>query len=475
MATSTRILSALALACTLLASVRAHAQAKQVDWATVNKETFENFTSLIKIDSSNPPGNETEVAKKIQAILQKEGIESQLVGSEPNRLSLIARIKGNGSKKPILVLGHTDVVGVQKEKWTEDPFGAKLVDGYIWGRGTIDDKSVVTGALMSMILLKRNHVPLDRDVIFVAEAGEEGGSPNRTFGISYIVDHNYPDVDAEYCITEGGNFYSQKGKVGYLLVQLSEKEGRGMKLVANGIAGHGSMPRLDNSIVHLSAAVAKIGAWQPPMELTPITKMFIEGMQKVTPPDEAVRYRDLSDPAKTQAAQDWFRANDIRMNSTIRTSISPNIIAGGFRSNVIPSEATATLDIRAVPGEDMTTFLQMMKDVINDPEVKIVTPPKWPAETPSSSVDTELFKTLAAMQAKDFPGAITIPGMSTGGTDMKPLRAHGQQCYGIGPETPKEDLVLHAMHSDNERIKETALYDFVKYEYDVVAAMAATK
>ena len=448
------------------------AQGPKVDWDKTNKEIFEDFTSLIKIDSSNPPGDETKVAKYLQSLLEKEGISSELVGAETNRLSLIARLKGNGSKKPLLVMGHTDVVGVQREHWTEDPFGAKLVDGYIWGRGTVDDKDLVVGGLMSMILLKRSGVPLDRDIIFVAEAGEEGGSPNRTFGISYLIDHNYPDIDAEYCLTEGGSFSSTGGKLKYQLVQVSEKEGRGMKLVAHGISGHGSMPREDNAIVHLSAAVAKIGQWQPPMELTPITKMYIEGLEKVSPPEDAQRMKDLFVPSKTLAAQNYFRANNIRMNSTIRTSISPNIIQGGFRANVIPSEATATLDIRAVPGEDMIKFKAMMEKAIDDPTVQLITPATWPKETPSSSIDTEMYRTISTVQQSMFPGTLTIPGMSTGGTDMKGLRAKNMQCYGIGAELPTEDLITHAMHSDNERIKESGLYDFVKYEYTVVATMA---
>lgn len=463
-----------ALAATVIAAATSlHAQKTPIDWSAVNKETFTDFTSLIKIDSSNPPGNETEVAKYIQGLLQKEGISSTLAGAEPNRLSLIARLKGNGSKQPILIFGHTDVVGVQRERWTEDPFGAKLIDGYIWGRGTIDDKDLVVGGLMTMILLKRSGIPLDRDVIFVAEAGEEGGSPNRTFGISYLIDHNYPDIQAQYCLTEGGSFSSTNNQVKFQLVQVSEKEGRGMKLVAHGVSGHGSMPREDNAIVHLSTAVSKIGNWQPPMHLTDVTKMYIEGLEKVSTPEASQRLKDLFDPTKTQAAQEWFRANDIRMNSTIRTSISPNIIQGGFRSNVIPSEATATLDIRAVPGEDITSFKAMMEQVINDPAVQLVAPATYPPETPSSSIDTEMYRDLSEAQQQIYPGTLTIPGMSTGGTDMKGLRAKGQQCYGIGAELPTEDAVLHAMHSDNERIKESALYNFVKYEYTAVEKIAA--
>jgi acetylornithine deacetylase/succinyl-diaminopimelate desuccinylase-like protein len=468
-----RLLHTLLLSFTVSVTSFVVAQAPPQDWPKANQETLDIFSSLIRIDSSNPPGNETKVAKYLQSILEKEGIPSILAGGEPDRLSIIARLKGNGSKKPILIFGHTDVVGVQREHWSQDPFGAKLIDGYIWGRGTIDDKDLVTGALMTLIWLKRSGIQLDRDVIFVAEAGEEGGSPKRTYGISYLIDHNYPDIDAQYCLTEGGSFSSTGDVLKYQSVQLSEKEGRGMKLVSKGTSGHGSMPREDNAIVHLGAAVAKLGAWQPPMELTPVTRLEMEGLAKVASPDVAPYYRDLFDPAKTQAAQDWFRKNDIRTNSTLRTSISPNIIQGGFRSNVIPSEADATLDIRAVPGEDIVKFKAMMEKVIDDPEVQIVTPATWPPETPSSSLDTELYTDIASVTATQFPGVAVIPDMSTGGTDMKGLRAKGMQCYGIGAELPSEDAITHAMHSDNERIKEKSLYDFVKYEYTLVAKIAA--
>jgi acetylornithine deacetylase/succinyl-diaminopimelate desuccinylase-like protein len=256
------------------------------------------------------------------------------------------------------------------------------------------------------------------------------------------------------------------------MVQVAEKEGRGMKLTATGVSGHGSMPREDNAIVHVATAVGKLGAWQPPMELTPVTKLYIEGLEKVSTPEAAQRLKDLFDPQKTDAAQAWYRRNDILMNSFLRTSVSPNIIEGGFRANVIPSSASATLDIRAVPGEDMGKFTAMMEQVIGDPTVKIVAPATWPKETPTSSMDTDMYRALTSVQATMFPGTLTIPGMSTGGTDMKGLRSKGMQCYGVGAEVPTEDLLLHAMHGDNERIKEKALYDFVQYEYSVVAKIS---
>jgi acetylornithine deacetylase/succinyl-diaminopimelate desuccinylase-like protein len=466
------------------------AQAADLDWNKLQAETREHFSALVRINTSNPPGNETVAAKYIQSVLEKDGIPSKLVGTDQNRLSVIARLKGSGAKKPILIMGHTDVVGVQREKWSEDPFGAKLVDGYIWGRGTIDDKDLVTGALMTMLILKRTNAHLDRDVIFVAESGEEGGggaappaagAPARggggrgpaTYGIQYIIQNNWPDIDAEYCLTEGGSFVSTGGKVLYQRIELVEKVGRGMKLVAHGTAGHGSMPRMDNAIMHLGGAVWKIGQWQPPMNLTDVTRTYFEKLAQVSPPEEAARFKALFDSSKTQEAQDWFRKNNIEVNSMLRTSISPNIITGGFKSNVIPSEAEATLDIRAIPGEDMEKFKAMMEKVIDDPQVTIEVTGNLTAPSPKpSTTGTEMYEMLEKVQQKVYPGTATLPYMVTGGTDMRGLRMKGMECYGIGAELPTEDMVTHAMHSDNERIKEAGLYQFVRYEYEVVAGMA---
>ncbi|MFL6415954.1 MAG: M20/M25/M40 family metallo-hydrolase [Bryobacteraceae bacterium] len=453
----------------------------ETNWAQFQTETERYFTDLIRIDTSNPPGDETKAAKYIRDVLDHNGIPAQLVGADPSRLSLIARLKGNSSKRPILIMGHTDVVPVQREKWSEDPFGAKSVEGYIWGRGTIDDKDLVVGGLMTMLLLKRSGVQLDRDVIYVAESGEEGGGGatgltsggEPTYGIQYIIRNNWPDIDAEYCLTEGGSFSSIGGKVLYQKVEVVEKVGRGMKLVARGTAGHGSMPREDNAVVHLAGAVSRIGQWQPPMHFTDVTRTYFERLAQVAPAEEAAQYKALFDSARTGEVQEYFRKNDIEVNSLLRTSISPNIINGGFKSNVIPSEATATLDIRAVPGEDMSKFKELMTQVINDPAVTIETSSNFQAPgPPPSSMDTELYRTLESVGVRLFPGTVMLPAMVTGGTDMRGLRLKGMHCYGIGAELPREDAVTHAMHSDNERIKVSALHQFVRYEYEVVAQMS---
>jgi acetylornithine deacetylase/succinyl-diaminopimelate desuccinylase-like protein len=446
----------------------------EIDWKKVDAEAFQHFTELVRIDTSNPPGNETAAAKYLQNVLEREGIPCKLVGADPNRLSLVARLKGSGVKKPLLLMGHTDVVGVQKAQWTQDPFGAKLIDGYIWGRGTVDDKPLVAGGLMTLLLLKRSGTALDRDVIFVAEADEEGGggrAAGATHGIAYLVEHNWADIDAEYGLTEGGGFHSVGGKVVYQKVQLAEKVRKGMILVSRGTAGHGSMPREDNAIVHLAAAVAKIARWQPPMLLNDVTRAYFERLSLISAPADAERYKGLFDGSKTAAIQSYFRKNDIEANSVLRTTISPSMIQGGFKSSVIPSEATATLDIRAAPGEDMQKFKAEMMRIIDDPEVRIEPGVEEPS-SPASSMGTEMFRTLESVSKQIYPGTVTLPWMSTGGSDMLSLRIKGMECYGIGPEVPKEDLVTHAIHSDNERIKQDGLYQFIRYEFEVVAKMA---
>lgn len=459
----------LILLCALTAGANSAPAQTAPDWNKLNAETLEYFTTLVRTDTSNPPGHETQIAQYVKSILEKNGISATLVGPDPDRQNLIARLKGSGAKKPILIMGHSDVVGVQKERWTEDPFSALRKDGFIWGRGTLDDKDNLVASLMTMLVLKRSGVALDRDVIFVSEAGEEG-SPG--VGMPYLIKEHWPEIDAEYALAEGGGFSSRGGKVTHQNVALTEKVPRGVKLVTHGTAGHGSQPRMDNAIVRLSAAVERVGNWQPPMRLNDITRAYFERLAQVAQPADAARYKQLFDSSKTAAVQDYFRANDIYLNSILRTTVSPNQFQGGFRSNVIPSEATATLDIRALPDEDIDTFRAQLAKVISDPAVTIEANPNMRPAPPSSKMGTEMFRTLESVQKRLFPGTVTIPSMLTGATDMSGLRARGVQCYGVGSEVPAEDVLGHAPHSDNERVKESGLYDFVRYQYEVVRDIA---
>jgi len=372
-------------------------------------------------------------------------------------------------------MGHTDVVTVDASKWKFPPFSATRDGGYVYGRGTVDDKDNLTAAVITMLLLKRLNVPLDRDVIFLAEAGEEGTS---NVGIGFMVNQHFPEIEAEYCLAEGGGVTRIKGEVKYTTVQTLEKIPRGIELVSRGISGHGSVPLKSNAIVHLAGAVAKIGEWRPEVRFNETTGTYFRRLAAISPPDVAKVYRDVlsTDPKVRAAADDWLFENEPRHSSMLRTSVSPNIFTGGYRSNVIPSEAKATLDVRALPDEDPAKFLEQVKRVVNDPavEVRFAAQNTRPAG-PETRLDTEPFKAIEAASTRVY-NAPTLPTMSTGATDMAQLRARGVQCFGIGPATDMEDGPKgFGAHSDQERLFESELHRFVRFNWDVVTSLARGK
>ena len=458
-----------------LLALSARAAEPVVDWDKVNAETLLHYQSIVRRNTSNPPGNETSVVNYLKEVLDREGISYQVFALEPSRANLVARLKGSGRRKPVLILGHTDTVGVQPEMWPVDPFGAVRKDGYIWGRGTTDNKDCVAAGLILMLQLKRLRVPLDRDVIYVAEAGEESSTGPTSVGIDYLIKEHWADIEAEYALAEGGFVHAENGRVRFVEIAATEKVPRRAKLIATGTSGHGSRPRRDNAIVHLSTAVSKIANWQPPMRLNDVTRTFFERLATISPPEEAARYNGLVDPQKTAAIQNYFAEHDLGKYSILRTSISPTIVAGGFRQNVIPSQAEAMLDIRALPDEDMTAFYAEMGRIIADPAVKIVPSPPGRPTAPPSRLDTEMFRALEAAQRRLYPHAITIPGMVTGSTDLAQLRAKGVQAYGIGPRFDEAEFAEHGWHSDVERLSEDSLYGLVQFMWYAVLNIAVSK
>src|SRR5262245_2443024 len=272
----------------LLLALPVRAAEPAVDWEKLRAETLAHYQAVVRINTSNPPGNETAVVHYLTDVLEREGIPYKIFAQEPSRANLVARLSGNGSKRPILIMGHTDTVGVQPEMWPVDPFGAVRKDGFIWGRGTTDNKDCVAAGLMLMLQLKRLRVPLDRDVIFLAEASEESSGVN--VGIEYMVKEHWPEIDAEFALAEGGFVHSENGRVRFVEIAATEKVPQRAKLVATGTSGHGSRPRRDNAIVHLSTAVSRIGNWEPPMRLNDITRTFFERLATIRPPEEAARY-----------------------------------------------------------------------------------------------------------------------------------------------------------------------------------------
>jgi len=456
----------------IVLSTTLSAQVPAVDWKQQQAEILRHYRALIQIDSSNPPGNETAVVNYLKQVLEAEGITTKTFALDPTRANLVARIPGNGSKRPILLMAHTDVVGVQREKWATDPFGAVLKDGYIWGRGTVDDKDKLAANLYLMLLLKRTNARLDRDVIFLAEAGEEG---DTAVGIDFMVREHFSEIDAEYALTEGGGARLEDGKVTVVTVSSTEKAPRRVRLVVNGTSGHGSVPRIDNALVRLSAVVTKLGNWQTPMRLNDTTRTYFEKLAQISTPEKAARYKGLTDPTRTAAIQRYLAEFEPRHYSMLRTSVVPTVLKAGFRMNVIPSEAEAIIDIRALPDEDMASFQQEMAKVMEDPSVRVepLNAGARPVTLPSR-LDTEMFQALERVSKRLYPGSTTLPTMLTGATDMAQLRSKGIQSYGIGPAMTETDSTNYGAHSDVERLLESSLYSFVEFTWGAVTEVAVS-
>jgi acetylornithine deacetylase/succinyl-diaminopimelate desuccinylase-like protein len=460
---------AVASVCALQAQAQAPGAGKGVDWDKLRPEILERYRSLVQIDST--AGHETLVVDYLKKVLEAEGIPTQTFALNPNRANLVARLKGNGSKRPLLILAHTDVVGVQREKWPVDPFSAVMKDGYIWGRDSKDDKPVLVANLITMLMLKRQAVPLDRDVIFLAESGEEADLEG--VGINFMVREHFPAIDAEFAMTEGGGARIDGGR--------DAGQHRHRRKLPRAARGHGHRwsrirpTPLDNALIHLGAAVEKVGLWETPMRLNETTRAYFEKLAAISPPDRATIYKQLLDPKGSAVAQKFLREQSPGEYSMLRTSVVPTLLKAGVGANVIPSEAEATLDIRALPDEKIDAFYAEMAKVIADPAVRIERIPQTRPPSPASKLQTEMYRAMEKVAGAIYPGATVIPSMSTGASDQAQLRARGIQSYGIGPASTESDETNYPAHGDVERLAESSLYPFVQYVWNVVTEVAAHK
>jgi len=432
-----------------------------------SNEAAEILVNLIKVNTSNPPGNETQAAQYVKGLLAAQGIPSEIFESAPGRGNLVARLKGNGKARPLMLMAHLDVVGVERDKWTVDPFAGTIKDGYIYGRGASDDKGMLAANIAAFLQLHREKVPLDRDIILLAEAGEEG---TPKYGIEYMIENHWDKIDCEYVMNEGGAIHVESGSVNYVAIATTEKVPRGMTVTARGSSGHGSMPRPDNAVVHLSAAIAKLGTWQTPMRLNDTTRVYFQKLAQIASPELKALLANLDSPETQNQLQQKYWSE----YSKLRTSIVPTIIKGGFRTNVIPADAEATLDVRALPDEDISALIDQMNKLVNDPaiEIKRTSGNNRPAGAPSR-LDTDLYRAMEVTAHKMFPQAITLPDMLTGATDSAQLRAKGVQAYGIS--SPKTDDDARRVHGNDERTSADGLKTFAKYLHDVAIAVAGTK
>jgi acetylornithine deacetylase/succinyl-diaminopimelate desuccinylase-like protein len=458
----------------LAAPARAQQPPTPVDWPKLSEEATGWLVGLVKMDTSNPPGNELAAAKYLAEILEREGIHAEVIETAPERGIVIARLQAGALPDPsraLLLMAHTDVVGVQKEKWSVDPFGGIIKDGYLYGRGTIDDKGAVIANLAVMVALKRAGARLNRDVIFLAESDEEA---RGDLGIQVAIQKYWDKIAAGYALNEEGRVIARGGKVQYVAVQTTEKISLNVLMTATGTSGHASMPRPDNPIVHLAAAVAKIGAYEAPVNLTVVTRAYFEQLAQVADPEIGKWMRALETPERMDHAARVLSDASPMWNSMLRDTIAPTIFRAGFRHNVVPSEAQATLNIRLLPGDSIQALIEQMQKLGNDPQVRFELEKQPGPPPPPSSLDSELYQTIERIVPLEFPGAVVAPMISTGATDSAPLRLHGVQAYGLLP-FPLAEEDVRRMHADDERIPLDSFHKGIEFLYRVVDAFAVAR
>lgn len=441
------------------------ALAQAPDWPAAKQEALDTLIGLSKLDTSQPEGNEILAARYLKEKLDAEGIESTIYEPEPGRASIVARLKGDGSRQPLLLLGHLDVVAVERHEWDFDPFGAEIKDGIIYARGTGDDKGVVAGSLQVFLELHRKKVPLKRDVIFLGVADEEAGG---TLGITWLLDNHREDIDAEFAINEGGGgLFDRDFNYTRFSVQTAEKTPRRIDLNAKGTSGHGSRPTKDNPVGTLASAVARLFEYETPVELNETTRTFFERLAENSPPEEAAVYREVLTGNPSVETQDKLREINPGYYSMIRTSIVPTMIQGGYLKNVIPSEAKATVDIRALPGLDPEEFFPRLKRIMDEPLVDLTPHPVTRPPHDPSPLSSPVFQAFESALGKLYPETVILPMMSTGATDSAQLRAAGIESYGFGPGRPEWDPAS-GVHGKNEYLYVRAFQDYVEILWNVV-------
>jgi acetylornithine deacetylase/succinyl-diaminopimelate desuccinylase-like protein len=364
-----------------------------------------------------------------------------------------------------------DVVPVDKARWSVDPFSGVVRDGYMYGRGAIDDKGMLAANLAVFIGLKRTNAHLNRDVIFLATADEEGSGDAS---IRTLIARYWDKFAAGFAINEGGNVFTKNGKVQYIGVQASEKVAVNVAVIARGASGHASQPTKDNPVVHLAAAVAKIGTYSAPVHFTAIVRRYFEGIAPLEDDEIGKWIRSMDTPDRGEHAQRVVSDTSPLWNAMMRDTIAPTILSAGVANNVIPAEARANLNVRLLPGDSINTLLNDLNKLVNDPAVKLEVQPNAGFAAPPSSLESDFYNLICRAASREFGGAPALPFQSTWLTDSAQLRLHNVQAYGLVP-FPLSQEDLRRMHGDDERIPLASFDKGVDLLNNIVTEFAVTR
>jgi acetylornithine deacetylase/succinyl-diaminopimelate desuccinylase-like protein len=439
-----------------------YAQDSKIDWPHYQDMAVDLMQQYLRVNTSNPPGNELEAAKFLKKIFDQHGIENEIFEYKPGRANIIARLKGNGSKRPIILLSHTDVVTAEPASWDVDPFAGVIRNGTIYGRGALDMKGEGLLHLMTMILLKHEGPSLSRDVIFIGTADEEVDDEGSLWMIA-----NKADLfkNAEYLLTEGGDNMIDGNSVKLVGVDVAEKAPFWLRLTATGLPGHGSRPVADSATNRLIRAMNRILDWETPVKLLPAVEQFFKDIAPLQQEPLRAQFQNIRESLKNP---DFAKAltSQREFGFLVRNTISITMLSGSKQTNVIPNAATCNLDVRLLPGESPDEFLNALRTVIADPSIKIETVNRF-KQPNSSPIDTELFSLIARKTKEKHPGAVVTTKMLSGYTESQLYRQLGITAYGWSPiyTTPEED---EGVHGNNERISVKNVREGTRELYEIV-------
>lgn len=451
--------------CILSASAQTplHDHIHAVPWEGYQDEAVRLLEEYLRIDTSNPPGNELAAAEFFHRLFDQAGIPNTVYACAPGRGNIYAVIKGDGSLRPLILLNHTDVVRAEPRNWRVPPFSGEIVEGEIYGRGALDMKDEGLLQAMVMLIAARERLPLKRDLIFLATADEEVGGAGSAWMLK-----NHPELlrGAEYLITEGGGglIYPNRGTI--YDIGVGEKAPFWIRLTATGRGGHGSVPIADAATHRLARALQRVVDWQTPIRLLPSVEQYFHEVARLEKEPRASQFRHireaLHDPSFVRAL-----AQDEDYNYLLRDTLSLTVLKGSEQTNVIPDTAYGELDVRLLPGQDPKAFLEQLRAVVADDQIRVE--PLSPFRTPNaSSTDTALYRIIEQVVHKYNPQALVTPTLNSGYTESQMYRPLGISCYGFAPLeiTPELDATQHAA---NERVPVEQIRRGLKMLYEVVA------
>lgn len=429
---------------------------RSIDWPAVYAEALEIFVQYLRIPSVNPPGDEGPAARYLGSLIEAAGVPCEYIAIAPNREAVVARLRGNGAKRPLMLCNHLDVVPVEAQFWDVPPFEGVIKDGFVYGRGAVDMKGGAVMQLIAFLMLARQKTALARDVVFCGVPDEEAGG---AFGMQWLCDNRPDVVDVEYELNEGGmglaQFLDKPSRI--MPVATTEKKICGLRLRAVGKPGHGSRPHKDNSAVHLARALIKVTDWERPLIVTPMTAEYARRLAAAGYLPEGKLEEILPAVVEASAALKAMFINTLNVTT----------VHAGTKINVIPALSEATLDCRLVPGQDSEAWRQQVVDRIDDPRIEVSIVPEFSGETGESDWDTELFHVIQAVVTEAMEDAVVLPTMTVGGTDNRFLRDRGIPAYGFIPVllSPEEAA---GFHGNNEKLSIENLNLGCELTYEVV-------